>query len=142
MNTKILNAREAVQLLVETHPEIRQDAWYPTLFGGDRLSCSDEAAIVEVDGKVVALATPAPEGEMNEGVPTIVGLYTVRAERKQGYGKTVLEAIIRRGIARGFSKIRVDVLTPKAMQTIHALPHELQDALIVNDQSMFGGFLD
>ncbi|KKU60246.1 MAG: hypothetical protein UX81_C0002G0043 [Parcubacteria group bacterium GW2011_GWA2_47_12] len=141
MNTKILNAREAVRLLVEAHPEILQDAWCPTLFGGDRMSCCDEAAIVEINGKVVALATLAPEGEMNEGVPTIVGLYTIRAERRRGYGKAVLEATIRRGIARGFQKIRVDVLTTKAMQTIHALPQELQDVLIVNDQTMFG-FLD
>ena len=49
MNTKILNAREAVRLLVETHPEILQDSWYPTLFAGDRMSCCDEAAIVEVN---------------------------------------------------------------------------------------------
>jgi len=138
MNTKILNAREAVRLLVETHPEILQDAWYPTLFAGDRMSCCDEAAIVEVNGQIVALATLAPEGEMNEGVPTIVGIYTIRSERRHGYGKTALETIIRRGIERGFANIRVDVLTPKAMQTIHALPQELQDALVVNDQSMFG----
>lgn len=70
------------------------------------------------------------------------GLYTVRAYRRQGCGKTALDAVIRRCLARGFSKIRVDVLTPKAMQTTHSLPEELRAELVINDQSMFGGFLD
>lgn len=139
MNTKIIDGREAVRLLFDTHPQIRQDAWYPILFGGDRLFCCDEAAIVEIDGKIVALATIAPEGEMEEGTPTIVGLYTVRAHRKQGCGKAALEAAVRRCLARGFSHIRVDAISPNALRTIQSLSEELQAELVVNDQSMFGG---
>lgn len=137
MNTYILEAREAVRRLVMEHPLTLQDAWYPTLFVGDRLSCCDEAAIAEVDGKIAAIATIAPEGELNEGVPTIVGLYTIRAHRKQGYGKAALAAVICRCIGRGFQKIRVDVLTPNALKTVQALPDELRAALLVNDQSMW-----
>lgn len=137
MNTHILGANEAVRRLVAEHPLVRQDAWYPTLFGGDRLSCCDEAAIVEVDGKIAALATIAPAGELNEGVPTIVGLYTIRAHRKQGYGKAALDAVIRRCFTRGFREIRVDVLTPNALKTVQALPEELRAALLVNDQSVW-----
>lgn len=139
MNTNIIGAREAARLLFETHPEVRQDAWYPILFVGNRLSCCDEAAIVEVDGKIAALATIAPEGEMSEGTPTIVGLYTIRAYRKQGCGKAALEAAVRQCLGRGFTKIRVDILSPNALKTVQSLPEELRAGLAVNDQSMFGG---
>ncbi len=139
MNTKIINAREAVRLLFETHPPIWQDAWFPILFCRDRLSCCDEAVIAEVDGKIAALATIAPEGEMNEGTPTIVGLYTVRVYRQQGLGKAVLGAAVRRCLARGFSNIRVDAISPNALKTIQSLPEKLQAELVVSDQSMFGG---
>ena len=139
MNTKIITSLEAVRLLFETDPHVRQDAWFPILFCGDRLSCTDEAVIVEVDGKIVALATIAPEGEIGEGTPTIVGLYTVRAYRKQGCGKAVLEPAIRRCLARGFSHIRVDAISPNALRTIQSLSEELRAELDVNDQSMFGG---
>ncbi len=139
MNTKIVNAREAVGLLFETHPQVRQDAWFLILFSGDRLSCCDEAAIVEIDGKIIALATISPEGEMGEGTPTIVGLYTIRAYRQQGFGNTVLEGAVQRCLARGFSQIRVDAISPKALKTVRSLSNELQAKLAVNDQSMFGG---
>jgi len=102
MNThqkiSIVSVREAVRRLIEENPELRADAWYPTLFVGDRVLCCDEAAVVEVGGKLAALATLAPEGEMNEGTPTIVGLYTVRAFRRKGYGKAALARAIERGI--------------------------------------------
>lgn len=139
MNTKIINAREAARLLFEAHPQIRQDAWFPILFCGDRLSCCDEAAIVEIDGKIVALATIAPEGEMGEGTPTIVGLYTVRSFRRGGLGKAALEAAVRRCLAREFSHIRIDAISPNALRTIQSLSEELRAELVVNDQSMFGG---
>lgn len=139
MNTKIIDAREAVRLLFETHPQVRQDAWFPILFCGDRITCCDEAAVVEVDGKIVALATIAPEGEMGEGTPTIVGLYTARAYRQQGLGKVVLEVAVRQCITRGFFEIRVDVISPNALKTVQSLSAELQIKLAVSDQSMFGG---
>ncbi|GEM_PF-5773596 len=139
MNTNIINAREAVRLLFETYPPVRHDAWFPILFCGDRLSCCDEAAIAEVNEKIAALATIAPEGEMEEGRPTIVGLYTVRLFRRRGFGKAVLEAAVRRCLSRGFSHIRVDAISPNAMKTIQSLSEELQAELTVSDQSMFGG---
>nr|QBM02307.1 hypothetical protein [uncultured archaeon] len=79
---------------------------------------------------------------MTSGEPTIVGLYTVRSCRYRGYGKIVLEAAIRRSLERGFPKIRIDVLTPKAMKLVQSLSEELLSVLAVHDQSMFGGFLE
>ncbi|MEO8637842.1 MAG: GNAT family N-acetyltransferase [Candidatus Taylorbacteria bacterium] len=137
-----MKAHEAVSLLFSTHTYVKHDAWFPTLFGGDRLSCCDEAVVVMVEGCIAALATIAPEGEMTSGHPTIVGLYTVRAFRQQGYGKMVLEATVRRCMERGFTKVHIDVLTPKAMMTVNTLQLELRNVLEVVDQSACGCFLE
>ncbi|MSR78858.1 MAG: N-acetyltransferase [Candidatus Taylorbacteria bacterium] len=141
MNTKIISAKEAVNLLIETHPSVLKDGWCPILFTGDRITCCDEASVVEIAGKIVALATIAPEGEMGEGHPTIVGLYTVREHRCKGYGKTVLVTAIKRCLERGFSQIHMDVLTPKAMKTIQSLSTELKAELSISDQTKFGGYI-
>lgn len=142
MNTKIVEAREAARRLFETHPEMRRDLWYPTLFGGDRITCCDEAVIAELEEKIMAIASIAPQGEMTSGQPTIVGLYTVRSFRRQGYGKTVMEAAVRRCLERGFTKIRVDAISKSAMKTVQSLPDELRVYLEVNDQSGLYSFLE
>ncbi|MBI2474543.1 MAG: GNAT family N-acetyltransferase [Candidatus Taylorbacteria bacterium] len=121
---------------------MRRDLWYPTLFGGDRITCCDEAVIAELEEKIIAIASIAPQGEMTSGQPTIVGLYTVRSFRRQGYGKTVMEAAVRRCLERGFTKIRVDAISKSAMKTVQSLPDELRVYLEVNDQSGLYSFLE
>jgi GNAT superfamily N-acetyltransferase len=103
------------------------------LFGGDRLSCCDEAMCVEVDGQIVSLASIAPEDEMREGQPTIVGLYTIASHRRKGYGLAAMKAAIERMVERGLMPIRVDVLSTGAARTLAKLPAELRQHLKVNE---------
>ena len=82
------------------------------LFGGDRFSCCDEFVVGRNDaGMVVALASLAPEGEQESGEPTIVGVWVAKAERRKRLGTAIFEAAVRRMVARGFPKVRVDVLS-------------------------------
>lgn len=83
----------------------------------------------------------APDGEAGSGEPTIVGLYTLPRFRGQGFGKAAMEAAVRRMVERGFAKICVDALTLGALKTIESLPDDVRAALVVHDQSAFGGFL-
>ncbi len=116
--------------------------WYGMLFVGDRASCCDEAAVVEVeDGLLVALASIAPNGEQESGEPTIVGLYTLPPFRGHGFGKAALEAAIVRCLERGFTKIRIDALTPGSVKTIQSLSESSLAVLDVHDQSVYGGLL-
>ncbi len=142
MNIKIISASVATHQLFSQHAYIKADLWFPTLFGGDRISCCDEAVVVEVSGTIVALATIAPEGEMTSGVPTIVGLYTVRGHRKSGYARLAFEAAVKRGIERGFTKIRVDTLSKGALRITKTMPMELSQVLEVGLQILLCGFLE
>lgn len=107
------------------------------LFGGDRLSCCDEAVVAEENGQIVSVASIAPEGEQNDGRPTIVGLYTLAAYRKKGYGLAAMTAAIERMVERGLTPIHVDVLSTGAKHLIAKLPDELRKHLDPNDQSGF-----
>lgn len=142
MNTYILSARDAVTRLWKEQPLMRNDAWFGILFCGDRLSCCDEAAIIEINGNVVALATISPVGEMGEGMPTIVGFYTVREYRKQGCGREALVAAIRRCAERGFKKIRIDVLAQRVLGVIASLPADLSALLEVHRSEVLLDFLE
>ena len=106
------------------------------LLGGDRLSCVDEAVGVEVEGKIVAIATIAPQGEMMSGQPTIVALYTLKAHRQKGYGALALKAAIVRGKERGFSQLRVDVLSSHVMRILDSLTGEEKNYLDVHEMDM------
>lgn len=64
------------------------------LLSGDRWSCVDEVALATVDSEIVGIATIAPQGEMMEGVPTIVAIYVVHEHRKSGVGFKLLEAAV------------------------------------------------
>jgi len=104
-----------------------------TLFGGDRISCVDEAVAVMVDGQIVGLATIAPNGESGSGKPTIVGAYVLPAFRGKGFGRQLLEFAIRRCLERGFMKIRLDVMSASVRYIVGFLPGELKSALDVVD---------
>lgn len=103
------------------------------LLGGDRLSCCDEGAVVEADGRVVAVATVAPVGEESSGQPTIVAVYTLPAYRGRGYGRVVFEAALRRCLDRGYARVRVDVMSAGMVRIIQSLPAEMRDVLDVHD---------
>ena len=115
------------------------DPVVPMILGGDRLSCCDEAVAVEVDGVIVGVATIAPQGEMNSGEPTIVGNYVLRKHRSKGLGTKLMAAAVERCRARGFSKVRVDVMSTHEMKIIEALPDDLKSMLDVQDH---GAILD
>ena len=142
MHTKIVSFSEASRILRQSgQNEPNFGVWFGMLFAGDRGSCCDEAVVVFEDNALVAIASIAPEGEAESGEPTIVGLYTLPRFRGQGFGRATMEAAILRMVERGFAKIRVDALTPGALKIIESLPDEIRAALVVHDQSAFGGLL-
>ncbi|OGD56781.1 hypothetical protein A2V71_01515 [Candidatus Berkelbacteria bacterium RBG_13_40_8] len=104
-----------------------------TLFVGDRLSVIDESVAIKVDGKIVGIATIAPQGEMMSGVPTIVGIYVLPEFRRQGLGKILLLSAIERCQERGFPKVRIDVLSSALMSLIKSLPQEKKEYLEVHE---------
>lgn len=103
------------------------------LFGGDRLTCCDEAVALKDQGVILCLATIAPKGEELSGQPTIVALYTLPEYRRHGYGRLVFVAAINRCRERGFKKVRVDVLSAHVMKIIESLDKEDRDYLDVHD---------
>jgi GNAT superfamily N-acetyltransferase len=103
------------------------------LFGGDRLGVCDEGVAVKDDaGKILGVASIAPNGECDLGVPTIVGLYTVPEARRAKVGYTVFEAAVKRCIARGFTKVRVDALSKHVLRIVDKLPDSLRSAVEVS----------
>ena len=80
-----------------------------------------------------------PDGEEHSGQPTIVAIYVHPDHRRNGYGKMITEAIVRRCIERIFSNIRMDAMSGYAMRAINALPAELRAVLDVHD---FGDVMD
>jgi len=140
--TKTVSFSEAIKAL---HHSVADASgfhlWSAILFGGDRATCCDEAIIIEVNDRVVSIVSLAPKGEQDSGEPTIVGLYTVPAFRKKGYGQLVLEAAIQRMSERGFRNVRIDALSPGAMKCIGKLSLEVRNRLRVHDQSSFGALI-
>jgi len=129
MKTRLLSWSELVEW-VKTQPAGFAMA---ILFGGDRLSCCDEAVGLEVQGKIVSVATIAPKGEELSGQPTIEALYTVSEFRHRGYAGMVFRAAIKRCRERGFSRVRVDVMSRYAMRLIESLDTKDRDYLDVHD---------
>jgi len=104
------------------------------LLKGDRLRCCDEAAIVEIDSKVVAVATIAPLGEENNGQPTIC-VYVLPTKRGLGFGRKVFQAALVRCQERGFAKVRVDVMSTGMAKIIAGLSEDERAQLEVHDLS-------
>jgi GNAT superfamily N-acetyltransferase len=100
------------------------------LFGGERLSCCDEAVVAtSQDGRIVGLATLAPEGETGRW-PEIVGLYVDPAWRRQGIGKRLLTRAVERMAERGLVPVRIDLLSGAAAGVVEALPHAVRQYLV------------
>lgn len=82
---------------------------YAALFGGERLSQCDEIIALRQGRDIVAVASIAPYGEDGKGdptgEPTIVGMFTDPAFRKQGCGTLVLTAALLRLHGRGFMNV-------------------------------------
>lgn len=111
-----------------------------TLLSGDRIYCCDEVdAGKTAFGTIVGVATIAPNGEENSGQPTIVALYIHPNRRHKGYGLKIMTAVVERCVERGFTKVRVDVMSGWAMRIIKSLPDNLQAVLEINYQ---GDFMD
>lgn len=104
------------------------------LFGGDRLSCCDEAVVLEVNGQIVGAATIAPEGEMGTNLPAIVGLYVLLAHRRHGYGAAIMRAAVERCRERGFARVCVDIMSTGAKRAVERLPKDLRAMLDIHDQ--------
>jgi len=102
------------------------------LLSGDRLFCCDEGVIAEQESKLIGVATIAPKGEGMSGQPTIVGLYVVPEYRGRGIGSRILQRAVERCIERGFNKIRMDVMSSKAMKIIEKLPDELKNKIDIH----------
>lgn len=122
METKILDAGALSDFACSLAPSFSVGI----LLAGDRLSCCDEAVGVEVDGKIVGVATIAPRGEMESGQPTIVAIYVLPDHRGQGYGRAVTQAAVERCLTRGFDNIRVDTLSTGGRNVVESLPDELR----------------
>ena len=103
------------------------------LFGGDRLSCCDEGVGIHLDGKLVGIATIAPRGEQDSGVPTIVGVYVDKAARQNRLGRQLFIATVQRCQERGFTRIHVDSMSVGMMKIIDSLPAEMRNLLDVQD---------
>ena len=105
------------------------------LLVGDRLSCCDEGIVVEDDGRVVAVATIAPDGEEGSGEPTIVACYVLRADRRKGFGRACMTAAVERCCARGFARVRVDAVSTGGLRLNQSLPEELREILDIHDMT-------
>lgn len=108
------------------------------LFAGDRFSCCDQG-VGAFKNELVGIATIAPEGEMHDGTPTIVGLYVSPEHRCQGIGTALMRAAVEQCRDRGFSSVRVDVMSTGAKKAIEKLPDDLRALLDVHDM---GAMLD
>lgn len=75
--------------------------------------------------------TLAADGEMGSGEPTIVGLWVHYSHRREGVGRALLEAAVRRMVERGLTTIRLDLLSSKIEGMIEQLPEDLKKVLDV-----------
>lgn len=106
------------------------------LFVGDRFACCDEGVGILVEGELVGIATIAPKGEAgSDGTPAIVGVFVARTHRGRGYGVALTQAAVERCRERGFTRVRVDVMSTGMKQSIARLPADLRALLDVYDQS-------
>jgi len=134
METKIISMSEVAEFV---HSQLSPAVGI--LFAGDRFSCCDQGVGAFVDGQLVGIATIASEGETYDGTPTIVGLFVSPEHRCRGIGTALMRAAIEQCRERGFSGVRVDVMSTGAKKAIERLPEDLRALLDVHD---LGAMLD
>jgi GNAT superfamily N-acetyltransferase len=109
------------------------------LFGGDRLSCCDEAVAIKSGDHIVGIATISPNGEDGSSRPTIVGVFVLPQFRGQGLGRQLMMEAIQHCLDRGFESIRLDVLSVAMRHIVRSLSGEIRSKLVVIDH---GNILD
>lgn len=138
INLKVISRPELIKLTSNLFHELL-DPKIGIVLSGDRISCCDEGVIMQIQNKLIGVATIAPQGEANSGQPTIVGLYVKPEYRSKGYGKDILQRAIERCIERGFENIRMDVMSLNAQKIIEKLPQKLKEKI---DAHFSGNMLD
>lgn len=142
LRVRFLNRAEVVDLVFQSGQFDINTHAIRMLFGGERRTCIDEGAVFDLDGDIIGLATIAPEGEMHEGQPTIVGWYVRHQHRGQNWGSQILGAAIGRMRERGLTPpYKIDVTSAVGMRALARLDADLKQHLEINDLSM-GGALD
>lgn len=119
----------------------RNSALLVLLFGGDRLTCCDEAVITrDASGRIVGLVTLAPDGEMSEG-PALIGLYVLPEYRRQGIGTRLITRAVERMAERGLVPVQMDLLSTAAAKLVEQLPAEVHSNIRVTLQLWMIDFL-
>ncbi|MFH0838459.1 MAG: GNAT family N-acetyltransferase [Patescibacteria group bacterium] len=137
ISIRMVNKAEAAEWVNFLH-STRLGIGLVILLGGDRWICVDKAVLASVDNKTVGIATIASEGEMMNGEPTIVAIYVLPENRKNGVGYRLLEGAVDQILTEDAGPIRLDVLNSKMLKTIARLPAEKRQKLNVIDISMNG----
>ncbi|MEH1902487.1 MAG: GNAT family N-acetyltransferase [Nostoc sp.] len=98
-----------------------------------RYSCIDQAVALFKEGELIALGTIAPHGEMNSGVPTIVGIWVRPSDRHLGHGAAITQKVIERSIERGFEKIQLDAIVEPIIKIHASLTQGLKERTILKN---------
>ena len=131
----VLSKEEIIEFVKNLHP----NPVVGVLLAGDRLLCVTEAVGIEIEGKMIGIATIAEEGELYSGDPTLVALYIKPEHRQKGYGKKLLKEAISYA-KKKFPYLRVDILSSKVKKMIQSLPEEDKKFLKIFDPGASTGF--
>ncbi len=131
VNTRVLSLSE----LSRWKSRLPRKTTVTIVFGGNRFDCVDDAVGVERNGKIVAVATLASRGELMNGEPAIVAVYTLKRYRRKGYGRMAIQAAIARAKELGISKLRYDLLSSVEAQIVASLKPEERAMLDVHTES-------
>lgn len=119
--------------------EFSESPILPILFGGDRLSCCDEAYVCRsLSGEILGAVTISRNGQMGEG-PEIVGLYVLPEYRRRGYGDLLLKLALLRLDQQELLPAKICILSTAMMELISHLQSWFKDRVIV---TMEGKILD
>lgn len=131
----VLSKEEIIEFVKNLNP----NPVVGVLLSGDRLLCVTEAVGIEIEGKMIGIATIAEEGELYSGDPTLVALYIKPEHRQKGYGKKLLKEAISYA-KKKFPYLRVDILSSKVKKMIQSLSEEDKKFLKIFDPGASTGF--
>lgn len=113
-----------------------------TLFSGDRFTCCDEFIVAHENGRLIGLASIAPDGEEMNGEPTMVGLWVNAEFRARGIGKQLVEQIISRCGERGFEKVRIDAMSEPVVKIYKSLSPDLKKQVKLDCSTIYPMYRD